>query len=540
MSEPLADHAQPSLSAQTLADLTRDGVNGFERVAERLGAVQRGVSTLTASLDELAALCAGDDDGSDPLGETSASLARLQALLAEWRQSAGTPAVSLSIREGANALEAIHRQAVQLGAVASMTAMTASSLGTGKLADYVVALKAMASSLNSGATLVDASMRVIIEAQVRATSDVAEAEAILTDSATTLRAGRVARDEAEMAEKAARETVQQTSLTVRRAAHADMKTLIAAMQFSDAFAQRMDHVGQILALVRERSLAESAREVVLRLAAAQTGAIADDGADTRAEARAALTAMAAMGREALPHFGARESDGAGRALIVAREGALRAVMASLDVVRPSVKAAHDEADRARQAVDSAAERFGELQHTAGAISLSAINATLLTERSGTARAALGVLAGAVRESAQACEKDIRVCKAALGALGAVHDPQRVEQVALAAASFAASVERCADLLLATESQLSRMAEIRTLVGEAVSALVATSDAACAELDAMDALDDALRALAAEIAGAGDADGPADPDQETMAEIFATYTMARERDIHTALFDAETD
>jgi hypothetical protein len=524
------------LDADAFAPFAAEAQKRFAHVGEQLGGVQRALGDMTGMLDELAALIASDDAVREPLDDTTDAMNRLLATLETWKVQVSTPSAIAASRIAGSAVDEIHSNSLIFSQIASMTAVTAGSLGATNLVDYVVSLKSTARDLKDGALAVEGRLHEIDAAQARALTGVATASDLLRQSAGVLATGQDQRAAAAAAERRTRDSIRSMAGSMRTAAHADIKTLIGAMQFSDSFAQRMDHLGQMIRTAKQLALDDPILGVVSALIAAQSHAAAADGVQTSADARGALARISRIGRESHAEFGAEKADSPARSLAAARETALQSAIVPLQVVGPAVESAQREADRIHTAVSQAGQKFTDLRKIFDAITLSAINATLLTGRNGngTARAALGFLAAAVQGSERVCQTSMTGCQRALLDLAAAQDAAGIGEVGRAAADFVQSVDSCREQLRATQQRIVRLGHMRSAVSDAVVLLGVAADAACVELDQIGQLSVQMRAGLPAVPDSASLAIPEGADNAVLTAIFDTYTMVREREVHIAL------
>lgn len=531
----------------------RETVARFARVGELLGAVHASLATLTGRLDMLAEMVTQDDDANDPMVETVAALRRLHDLLTGWQTSTMNPRKPEAAQMAKQALLAIRGEAMQLSAIASMTADASASLGAANLGDYVISLKAMASTMDDRTKAVDIGLIEIGHAQTKALRFGVAAVDLLTTSESALNADQVGRARAADAEREARTGIQDLALATRQTARGDIKVLIRAIQFSDSFAQRMDHIvhileaaeavgpgrlGDAVTVLPDNALAGT----LFRLAGAQCRAAAEEMLVISDTARAALTQMARIGRHLQGQFGVESTGHAGQKLAEARETALQAAIAPLHVVRPAVATARAEVGRVERRVATATAQFEELRRVFVDVRLSGINATLLSARSGTGRAALAVLATAVQQAALNCETDMSLCEVALQQLAQEQGAAHLDAMGTAAEDFDRSVAECSAQLQQSRERLDRLISLKTEVSEIVTTLVVAADDSCAELGRITQLAEAMLTLSREIGSRFGDTISIDPYHPTLRALFDGYTMRCEREVQTALLgtpDGET-
>lgn len=492
----------------------------FASLATRLGDVQRGVGGLLRQTSDLAALLSEDAASADPTEAARATARTLIGLLgADAPGATSHRAVAAEARE---ALGEIDRETRALGAVASLTDITARSLNAPGLDDYTRTLRGFIGSLAGDAMALDEGVCAVSRSRLQARdaaetalSALSQALAALDDGGPT--ANAAAREQATLRARLAAE-----ARAAADAARRETKALIAGVQFADEFAQRLEHIETIR---RDGGPGTAA------LASAQIAALAEDAEAVCDAASGALDRLEALGASLRAAFGEAEGEGPVAAAVHARRKALEAarsreaeMSAALDLVASS-------ADAIRLSISAAEERFAGLGRSAAAIKLAAINATLLTARSGSARAALGVLAEAVRDSAVVADRQSGACRRAIARLSDGFDADKVAATVAAAAAFRAAMADCAQALDSTGEALSKLALMRDGAADAAATLVEAVRRCQSSVDSVRRTQDDLRAM-------DDASGGAAPGDLSRLDRFESiYTMEREREVHRAVTGA---
>ena len=490
----------------------------FEALADRLGDVQRGVGGLLRQTNELAALLNADSATPDPAAAVlSAARALIDLLAADTPVAAGYGAAAAEARD---ALSRIDGEARALGAVSSLTLITARSLNAPGLEDYIRTLRGFIEGLAADARALDEGVCAVTDSRLEAREAAALALRALNQSVVALDASgpsseATARETAALHTKLAAEA-RDAADTARR----ETKALIAGVQFADEFAQRLAHVEAIL---------EDGGPGTPVLASMQIAAIAGDAESVCDAAEGALDRLELLGGELRAGFGEGSGEGPVAAAVRARRAAMEAaqsreaeMVAALDKVAAA-------ADAISTSIGAAESRFAGLGRSASSIKHSAINATLLTARSGPARAALGVLAEAVHASAVVAGRQSVACRRAIGNLSEGFDSARVAATVASAAEFRAAMATCASALDTADVALSSLTQMRDSAAEAAAVLVEAVRRCRSAVARVRATQGDLRAMA----GTNAADAKLE-DLSVLSRFEALYTMERERDVHRAL------
>lgn len=496
-------------------------VEAFAEAADRLRIAHADLAALGRRLDDLSGLLAAQEIDSDPISPVAAAARALGAALAGGEDRAAAEA---DLAQASASLGQIEREVRELGAIASITMVTAGSLGAAGLDAYVADLRRLIATLAQESAALAGSIGGVGAALRASDRAGAKASRALRAAAASIDSGR-ARREATRAEAA--RLLRRLSATAGSYAEAvarETSAVVAAMQFSDSLAQRIDHAQQILA-------AAGGRESEVRaLAAAQVDALAADARARAADADRSMARLAAEGGRVCAVFGAPGEDGAAGAALRSRKTDLQAIASRRAEAVAAAGIAADAGGRVRALLADAMQRFGGLIRSSAGINLSAINAMLLTARSGASRAALGVLSDAVRECALECAARGVECNEALRRLSDAAAAGRGSEIADAAAAFAGALSGAEDRLGAAERALAALDGMRRDTAESSARLPAATRGARQALGEVAAAAADLAALARGLRG----ERAAPPDAERLADLFDLYTMEREREIHLAL------
>ena len=321
--------------------------------------------------------------------------------------------------------------------------------------------------------------------------------------------------------------------------------ILSALQIGDMTRQRVEHVQGGLLLLGEAAprLAPGGQAPVRDLLAAQLSDLTQEfhagGATVTASlARlaAAMARMPALGRQAGGGDGGGSGDGGDDAFLPAMERSLLSARAIVTRIEAA-------GDRTAEVGRTAAAIAHELTAAVGAIAtiraeiqLMAINTSLRCRRLGDAGRAIVVVAAELRSFAARLEEVAGRLLADLGRVGALlpdlpADPD-VE------APLGAALDLVLETIHASHRQMRHDLQLLAARGEDLAGDlghgIARLDFA---RDLGDALDTALAGLTPG-AGAGQpvkADtAPAPAAGALLARIRASYTMARERELHDAL------
>lgn len=502
-----------------LSGLRQESQAQFERLTEVLSRVHAALREIGGDFDRLTQLV---DEVGGARGESGAlhdACGNLADHLGTAHAAISTAELAHAIADGLDAVETLRRECRQLNAIASMTRVTGYSVNIDAIEDYIVTLRGMIQRLSSTTMAVQDDLASIGTAVRQATGQLGSAV-----SCARMAIGERGQDlpAQEMGDicGSARSLAEQ----MRGHTQANTGVLMTGIQFSDAFAQRLDHIETILKAADSQPPAAS-------LAAAQISALVSDASEMLTATREALAQLGVIGQSAARALTGDTGAQAARLLAEWR--------AELDdghqierLVAPALEGAMAAVRNIDTAVGHARDNLETLSSTALEVSLATVNAGLLARRSGSAKSAMDVLSTTVRERAHACNELNTRCRASFGRIDDHTRNADFSQLTAEAEQLSALIARAdTDLALAAEM----FARLEAMQQAARQSAVALQHAVDDGLLALSNLPD----LIARIAGyAPRAAKSLPPDQAAVLMPFsAIYTMDRERDVHAGLVGA---
>lgn len=330
-----------------------------------------------------------------------------------------------------------------------------------------------------------------------------------------------------------------------RSLQAKVASALGALQIGDITRQRVEHVETALGLLERLAPQDRARAGpgVRALLAAQLQDCADAlGRDVERLAQSLAGVAQDAGRLLRVRAAAGEGEGTGE-----DDGVLRRLQRSVDeavALVGEVEAAESAAEAVGQSAETAAEgltqRIGAIRSIRTAIHFMALNANLKCSRLGEAGKPLSVIAVELR--VQAGELDVAAGEtetvlAEFGQSRAAR-PEAAAPSGAGSADIAALLKGAAEPIQAAAEQAG--ADLGALTGDgsrAIAALRGATERLGFRQEVSEVLHAAAEALASEAGEppAGDGAYAALGD-----EIFALYTMARERELHARFAPARAE
>lgn len=514
------------------------GIAAFAKVATCLSLTSAAAGALCGQLRDMGDCLSDPRIAHDPVDEVSVAVRDLSGILQGLMTGGENYRMDQAFREGHSSLKMLDRQAIKLQAVASITLINSQTIAGVDLGDYVKSLRNMASELKRGADSVKSGLKRISAAQIEAESVTQLAGKTLLALDADFRAHLTERQADNLRQVAARRRMEEMAIRVVKATQGEVRALITAIQFSDFFDQRLEHICLF------ESLATGAlRNPMRALIAAQLWGLADDADQIVAAVWRALQQISDLGAEIAGEFGGESGGesggergkGSAQNHLCIRRVALENAVRSKQTVEPAILSAKQSAQLVRDDIDAAVTEFADLIRTTQAMTLSAFNAGLITSRGGSARSALSVLALAVHESVDTCGREILQCRRALSVIGASRFGAETVGIEQAAGQFAGQVDECAVTMATMEELLGKAEALRLQAVRSGPELQSAIETATAEvvlvLDAANCLRDIAQEFASDPRAIDVSSfGPLD-----LSEAFSLYSMERERDVHEALF-----
>jgi hypothetical protein len=494
----------------------------FGHVADHLSGVRSGLMDLAARLADLDRVLLDQQSQGRVLDGVQESASDLRAALVCAADATAPQRITTASKTALESLAEIDTRTRMLDAVANLTLITAKSLRLEGFDDYVINLRALGRDMGEDADRLGRAVSALRQRRERAGVLFGRATASLDQVQGALQTHAHARTETGRLLAATIDGVSMVAARLSGVIASETDSLVQAMQFADAAAQRLDHIGTILA---QGGPAEQA------LAAAQIEALVAATRDTVTgvlNSLARVQATAADAGRVLTADGAQRGNAAtdavdlGRSLLTTLAEASSEALADIDGAVAESAALSDLADEA-------ANRFESLAAATASIHLAAINAALLSRTDNGQERAVSVLSIDVQQQAAACASASASCKAAISQLILPADLDTFGAVAPRAEAFRRAVTETSAGVAAAGAALATMGRLR---GAASDSLAALGPVIRTARQSMDGIMTAAKDLAQVAAGL-----PQTPPPGTgpLAHLLELYTMEAERAVHRRVF-----
>lgn len=498
---------------------------------QALSAFSDSISTLCNCNDRVAELCRrlmeiyASDTTLEQLEDLGGVLGELCQFLETWLARADAGELRQGFAKVRSDLEDIFKIGVRFRVVATLTAINAGANSTA-MDGFIEELRAVPTQIRSAVDLLLTRLEKVHVVVEEATETAHVGLAAMLGARDTLTAQSEASQAVFQQITQARQAIDTLGQRFLSESQDQTKVLVRGFQYSDFFAQRLDHVAQMLSW--EDELGPSVR----LLAARQLTALAAQGQQTVTDMEQALTQQSQASSAFLGGFTAQSKRGA------AGNGQLRGIFGTvlttrdqaLPVIAKSVAASR----QVLEEIERSTESFATLVTMSGVMDLAAINARVRAAREDKGRAAMAFLSSAVIEGASACREVLAKASAGLAKVAAVQDAQMLDQLVACVARFTAAFDACQQGLTAAEARAADLAvaltEVSDLIGRSETMLQNCLSTAAV-----------LRQIVAELASFGeqvDAGLTAPRAWPDLSRIYDIYTIQDERDEHDRLLGRE--
>ena len=519
---------QPSpRPSNVAAEIGARSVAAFEEIIERLGEI-RGVSVdLTKDLDGLAELAGSDGSSAELLPRVRDLLTDFTGTLEANGAQGGEGGVLSNLAVARDYVGRIHRYALTLSAVATMSRTTTASLGIDALRGYFEELTQTATVIGQAASEIGARIEDVRKSVGASGEGMAAARNGLVGILPQVEVGieKEARLEAEEARAASR--VRERAARLSGDAREQIKSFVTAIQFSDRQAQRLEHIEGML---------NNADGHVARLAAAQSRALATDMKGIADQIRNTMQALSQFGHDARGLLTEGDVSDAIETNLSNRSEIGTAITAQLAGFRKALNGVRERGEHCARAFDAVGDALGVLERASKSVALAAVNSTIFASRSGDARGPLATLSLEVRDTATRCLAAVGGTQSATNA--AITQNRESSSVLIGDGSaLDEAVMTYQSETSRGEERFTRLGELRGNAAERVGSLLELSEVIQKVVARVDGSCNALEELADTL----DQVSPTGPlDASLLTSIWDGYTMDEERQVHAEVFAGEDD
>ena len=502
-------------------ELSAAAVTAFAAVTEELTKIRTFHGEISSSLSEFADLVQSAESVSAVLADLQTQVDALAQSFSGFAQSLSSPETKQRLKNARSVLTRISGNGRSLKAIATLSRTTAASLGVSKMESFVQELKQTAAHIHDDAEDALQNLNDLHAGFGEMGGSCQSALSAMSGLPSEMQRGQAAIGSLEHDEARAAAQISARALKLIDSGKANLKIFVSAMQFSDRLAQRLDHLALMVDFNDKH---------VNVLAEAQARDCKQAIQDVSDEVRQTMQDMARLGHDGAALF----SEGAIADLIaetMQRRAEMidkvRAQVALVDALLEDVQA---NAERIADASEHAHQSIGKLTRSAEGVSVASVNSLLLATRIGDLGTPLIVLSKEVRQTADQCLEDVRLCQQCVDSL--THDSGVCQDdLSATSARLSKAIEAHENLHAMGESRLNDINALRTNALESAQTLLALVDDVNARMVALDDVGDALLNLPFDT---GDTDLGV-PDNAHMEQVWALYTMEEERSVHRSIY-----
>ena len=514
----------PSAS-QKVSEIAARSVAAFGEIIERLDAVRTVSADLSGDLDSLAGFAGTDAASEDLLPKVHGLLSEFNHTLDDDGAESGDVEVLRNLAVARDYVGRIHRFALTLSAVATMSRTTTASLGIDALRGYFEELTQTATVIGTSASEIGLRIEDVRKSIVATSEGLSIARNGLLSvvphvEASIERETRLAADEAHEANR-----VRDRARRLCGEAQELVKSFDTATGFSDQKAQRLAHIKQML---------EDRDGHVARLAAAQCRALASDIRIAGDGFGNAIATLSQFGRNTKSLFTGAEVSSAIETSLSNRSEIGSTISGQLAGFRKALKGVRERGEECTQAFEAMGESLGVLERASKSVALAAVNSTIFASRSGDARGPLATLSLEVRDTATRCLEAVVGTQSATDA-AITKNRESARVLVDSGTALDETVQAYQSETERSEERFTRLSELRGNAEKRAASLLELSDTMRGAAHRINECSNALEALATELDGRP-AEGPA--DSALMTKIFETYTTDEERRVHAEVLAKE--
>ena len=508
--------------AQRASQIGAHTVSAFGEIVERLEQI-RGVSTdLSTDLDGIAALSEANDPPEDLLPKVHGLLVEFAESLEDQNARDGEAEVLRDLSVAQDYVARIHRFALTLSAVATMSRTTTASLGIDALRGYFEELTQTATVIGTAASEIGARIEDVRKSVAASSEGLAHARSGVVGvvphvKASIVKEERLAADEARAANR-----VRERATRLSGEARLQIKSFADAIQFPNRQNQRFEHIEHML---------KNPDGHVARLAAAQCRSLASDMSGMADGVRDTITRLSQFGGDAKGLLSEGEVSSAIETNLSNRSDIGEAISAQLSSFRVALNAVRERGEECTRAFGAMRDSLGVLERASKSVALAAVNSTIFASRSGDARGPLATLSLEVRDTATRCLEAVGGTQSATNA--AITKNRDAASVLIdSGTALEEAVEAYHSETRSGEERFTRLSKLRGSATERTVLVLEHSDFIKGVVQRVSEACSELEALASELE---EIPAEGQPDAALLKGIYDTYTMEEERRVHAKVF-----
>ncbi len=515
--------SSPNALSDKAKTLSEEGTRAFSRLIDCLSEVRDLQGKAISDLDSFATLAASDSgQGGDRLQCLHDNILSMHSALQSFCETHAASEARNCQSEVGRLLADINRHGQTLAVIATLTKTTAASYGTSAFVEYVGDLAKIALVIR------DASETVLVTLESLAQREAASISSCLTAQNQIASLLQVVQSRAQQIcalhqkEQTAAEGIADTSRGLVDRSNQHMNAFVTAAQFSDRLAQRLDHLAAMLS--RPGSNLET-------LAAAQARSLSKDVTAVAQEVSRTMQVLLLIWREGTAIYTGGTIAASIEQGLETRRLTAQSIVSRFAEIRAALRSTFKDAEVLPSMIAAAKENFKRLEDNSRAVAYSAMNSSLLASRSQEARHAMSTLSFEVRDSANKCLSAVKASQRELEtvAQNAASGIQELMDTGTALEQAITQYEREIEV---GQNRLDQLDSLRNGAVSVTSSLLEQVQDALQCMQDVEHISEELNNMATLLENM---DTPEPPSDDVLSEIWQSYSMDDERDVHRALY-----
>ena len=328
--------------------------------------------------------------------------------------------------------------------------------------------------------------------------------------------------ELQQKEQTAAQGISDTSRDLVDRSNQHMNAFVTAVQFSDRLAQRLDHLSAMLN--RPGSNLEP-------LAAAQARSLSKDVTAVAQDVSQTMQVLLQIWREGTAIYASGTIAGSIEQSLETRRQTAQSIVSRFSEIRAALRSTFKDAEALPDMITAAKQNFKRLEDNSRAVAYSAMNSSLLASRSQEARHAMSTLSFEVRDTANTCLSAVKASQRELETV-AQNASFGIQELMDTGTALEQAITQYEGEIAAGQQRLDQLDALRNGAVSVTSKLLEQVQDAIHCMQDVEHISQELNDMATLLE---QVDNPAPPSQEVLSEIWTSYSMDDERDVHSALY-----
>ncbi|WP_227268747.1 hypothetical protein [Roseobacter weihaiensis] len=521
--KPHVDDASKHLVSE-LKELRSQSTEVFLEILSVLDGVRTSATDLSAQINAVADACRATTRVNEVSGMIDKQIKELRDILQQTHQDIDAKQVKQDLLNLIAQLPIILQNSGTFRYVGTLTQTTAATQRMDNMTSHADLLEEIAEKLKAGSQRAGAQIKTAVSAVEAVDASVSAAFEVITDLGDNVEANTQDKTEAQNIRRAYQDTISLTE-TLVAGNRRDLGALIGLMQFSDAFAQRLEHVWVML------EEPETSQFGGTQIAKAQLAAMITDAQEVRAAVTDALNRFVATCDSALNDLSAGLS-GETKTEILAQMDKLQSAERLGGSIAKTMRTSEQQITGASKSMTAVGEGLDEFRELVALMTGSSYNVAIRASNFGDRQNPFAFLAKIVADCSAETGRTILKMSETLDGQREKLQEKVFADLKLGIDEFTTALEECK----AIHVQVSAVDHHLETASEAAQSLTADIASALDILVRMTPIEQALEDILVRL----NTNEVQEPRDEVCHAIYAIYTMERERDIHAESFSVPAE